>query len=757
MIYEFGHFHLDTDQFLLTANNNKIEVEPQVFDLLVFLIENRDKLVTRDEIFENLWHGKEVLDATLSNHIKIARAILEDDGQAQRVIKTIRGRGYQFVATVEERPTDNALNNTHRKQDHSFFSSNKKTLAISVLFFAILLIVFKFFFPVNQDRVENVLSTGLNDSLQSIAVLPFENRSNIASDLFFTDGIHDDLLTRISKIIQLKTISRTSVMAYRHTKKNIKLIAQELGVTSILEGGVQRAGNEIRINVQLINAKTDEHIWAESYTRELTAENVFAIQSEISNEIAKQLKIQLLVTKKHAPTQSMEALEAFFHAQFSSDLLTREGKLTAKTHLENAIKLDPKFAMPYAFLALIELERVFWDGKVASEQAPKAQLLIDKALAIDENSSEAYSALALLKILKEDFIAAEKFYNKATSLEPNNIFALTAHADFHLLEVKDFSKAVSLLRRATNLSPKDDALAYVLAKAYISAGEYEQSKAILNRILKSNPSFAQAFRALSDIAFFSHYDYADSIELLYQYMKLDPGVSGTPKLIAQTYLHTGDTQQVINWFKYSLTLTNNSKRSKQTQAYLYTTQGKFNQAFNLYLNLSENSATFRRALFTLAKLGKKTNRMSEVLNKFEEVLPSMFEKNISINRSNYVSAFTLGKLLKDKNQIQSEFLLQESLKVAQEEERKGWFGKHYAWKAKILTAMGNYSAAIQNLQSLEKYGYASELLINDDDFYELRDIPAFILIVNKMNTRLDLEREKLRQLELDGMLKIPEN
>ncbi len=755
MIYEFGHFHLDTDKFLLTANDNRIEVEPQVFDLLVFLIENKDKLVTRDEIFKNLWHGKEVLDATLSNHIKIARAILEDDGQAQLVIKTIRGRGYQFIAPIEAKPDDSALNNTDRNQAQPFFQSKTIFLVVCALLLTLLLVLIRPYFPFNQETVENISTINKISKSKSIAILPFVNRSNLQSDLFFTDGIHDDLLTRISKIIQLKTISRTSVMAYRNTQKNIKLIAKELGVASILEGGVQRAGNEIRINVQLINALTDEHVWAESYTRELTAENIFAIQTEISNEIAKQLKIKLASEDKSPPTQNIVALEAFFHAQFSSDLLTREGKLSAKEHLETAIKHDPSFSMPYAILALVELERVFWDGKAASEQTPKAEILIEKALSLDENSSEAYSALALLKILEEDFQAAEKFYNKATSLEPNNISALTAHADFHLLEVKDFSKAVSLLKKATNISPKDNSLAYLLAKAYISAGEYDKSKKILNRILKEAPTFAQAFRSLSDIAFFSHYDYADSIELLYRYMKLDPGVSGTPKLIAQTYLHTGDTQQVISWYEYSLKLTNNSKRSKQTQAFLYRAQGKFNEAFNLYLDLSGSSGTFKRALFTLAQLGKKTNRMKEVLNKFEEVLPSLFEKNTTINRSNYISAFTLGKLLKNSNPTQSKYLLQKSLNVVEEKERKGWFGKHYAWKAKILTAMGHYSDAIENLQNLEKYGYASELLIHDPDFYELREIDNFKLIVNKMSLRLNSERKKLRQLESDGMLNIP--
>jgi TolB-like protein len=164
---------------------------------------------------------------------------------------------------------------------------------------------------------------------KSIAVLPFENRSDQKEDQYFTDGIHDDLLTHISRIRDIKTISRTSVMAYRDTTKNMKQIGEELGVATILEGGVQRAGKQVRINVQLIDAATDAHLWAEIYTRELTAENIFAIQSEISEAITGALKAVLSPEEqqqfKKLPTQNMAALEAYFRGRSSYLLSTSEG------------------------------------------------------------------------------------------------------------------------------------------------------------------------------------------------------------------------------------------------------------------------------------------------------------------------------------------------------------------------------------------------------------------------------------------------
>ena len=153
----------------------------------------------------------------------------------------------------------------------------------------------------------------------SIAVLPFDNRSALEEDEFFVDGIHDDLLSTIAKIGSLKVISRTSVMEYKGTNKKIPMIAKELGVANILEGGIQRSGNQVRINVQLIDAVTDEHLWAEIFDRELTAENLFAIQSEISQEIANALKTVLSLEEitriNTRPTDNLQAYDAYLRGR----------------------------------------------------------------------------------------------------------------------------------------------------------------------------------------------------------------------------------------------------------------------------------------------------------------------------------------------------------------------------------------------------------------------------------------------------------
>ena len=193
------------------------------------------------------------------------------------------------------------------------------------------------------------------DPRPSIAVLPFDNRSTLEDDAFFVDGIHDDILTQLSKISALKVISRTSVEQFRDTKLTIKDIAARLGVKNILEGGVQRAGDRVRIHVQFIDASSDAHLWAESYDRELTAANIFGIQSELASAIAVALRAALSPAEQTrvaaVPTQDLEAWEAYQLGKQRLAKSTSESLDDAERYFRKAVALDPEFALAYVGLA----------------------------------------------------------------------------------------------------------------------------------------------------------------------------------------------------------------------------------------------------------------------------------------------------------------------------------------------------------------------------------------------------------------------
>jgi len=206
----------------------------------------------------------------------------------------------------------------------------------------------------------------------SIAVLPFANRSAREEDAFFVDGIHDDLLTQLAKIDDLKVISRTSVMEYRDTSKKIPEIAGELGVATILEGGIQRAGDRIRINAQLIDVSTDEHLWAETFDREMSVENIFEIQSEIARQIVNavrgELSLEEVATLQHLPTSSLDAYEAYMHAKAATfeSAYSAEKFVRAEEWARKAVRLDPNFT--WAWSILVEIHgHAIWMGFDASE------------------------------------------------------------------------------------------------------------------------------------------------------------------------------------------------------------------------------------------------------------------------------------------------------------------------------------------------------------------------------------------------------
>jgi TolB-like protein len=287
-----------------------------------------------------------------------------------------------------------------------------------------------------QTEAENVSLTATPPDLASaapqtaIAVLPFANRSNKDDDLFFTDGIHDDLLTQLAKIHELKVISRTSMMEYRDTSKNLKQIGAELAVGTILEGGVQKVGDRVRVNAQLIEVATDRHLWAETYDRELTAENIFEIQSEIAREIVRAVAVELTPEEERSisdvPTRNLAAYEAWLRARvyLNRSNYSANNEREAKPWLKQAIALDPDFSEAHASLAGVYGSE-YWRGQDTSEELlVKYRAAIDRVLQLKPGSASALLASAdYLYRVENDYRQALQLIEKALEQAPGNAYA----------------------------------------------------------------------------------------------------------------------------------------------------------------------------------------------------------------------------------------------------------------------------------------------------------------------------------------------
>jgi len=351
---------------------------------------------------------------------------------------------------------------------------------IGALALALVFVVIEYVLPPTADVSEN---------LRSIAVLPFDNRSAEEENAaFFADGVHDELLTRLSRIGDLRVTSRTSVMEYRDTTKNMLQIGDELGVGSILEGGVQRAGDTIRINVQLIDVQKDEHLWANTYDRKLTATNLFAIQTEISTEIANALHATLSPDEQQriaaVPTENLEALEAYFNGLHAARGITDSPNYEIES-FERAIALDPDFARAYAELAsawsVLPFDSVTANPtRVRVEAAAAAQ----RAIELDPDSPEALAVLGMLKLRHSyDWQGAESLFRDALDIESTNLTAL--HWYSHLLSWQGkHAEAIEFSEQALAGNPLSPQFQGHRPYVYGEARRWDEAFSLGEKILK---------------------------------------------------------------------------------------------------------------------------------------------------------------------------------------------------------------------------------------------------------------------------------
>jgi len=385
-----------------------------------------------------------------------------------------------------------------------------------------------------------------SDGDQSIAVLPFENRSNREEDQFFTDGIHDDLLTTIAKIGSMKVISRTSVMEYRDTIKKIPQIAQELGVANILEGGIQRSGNHVRINVQLIDAVNDEHLWAEIYDRELTAENLFAVQSEITRIIADALQAELSTDEQRRvnarPTDNLQAYDAYMRGR--QLMATRDSarlKL-ATEEFSKATSFDPLFALAWVGVADSNMLLSRHSAYRSEDLLPIREEAVKNALAIDNDLGEAYASLANIHAYYNRKGEAETAYQKAIELSPNYASAYQWYSGFlgkYPLRIKE---QVELARKAAELDPRSSSLSQNLGSKYLLQGLYTLAEGQYQKVIELNPDFAPGYSSLAWLYMFHMGQFDKALPLFNKAVELDPVNHGYNMALVYLYTSLGDLE-----------------------------------------------------------------------------------------------------------------------------------------------------------------------------------------------------------------------
>ena len=412
--YEFGDFRIDAAKRLLARRDGTpVPLTPRVFDTLLFLVEHHGTVLNKERLMEAVWPDAIVEENNLSQNISTLRRVFGETPGSHHFIVTVPGRGYRFVAEVT-RPDHNVppINESGTSMEPGLTQIKAESVAaisqrspamrtrkrrvVLVAISTLLLLGFATLLFLRSRA--NVSAPAVRITEKSIAVLPFTNLSAEQENAFFTQGVQDDILTALSKVADLKVISRTSVANYiASPHRNLREIGQELGVSQVLEGSVRRAGGKVRVTAQLIDTRTNTHVWAETYDRDLA--DVFAIQSEIARQIATALRVKLAPEEKARlavePTANSEAYVLYLTA------LGKEGtdEIAAEQLYVQATAVDPAFALAYARASLLNSEISNYVQYAARRATARAQA--EEALRLSPTLGEAHKALGLCLYLGE--------------------------------------------------------------------------------------------------------------------------------------------------------------------------------------------------------------------------------------------------------------------------------------------------------------------------------------------------------------------
>jgi TolB-like protein/Tfp pilus assembly protein PilF len=413
-------------------------------------------------------------------------------------------------------------------------------------------------------------------SAKSIAVLPFENLSDEKQNEYFAEGVQDEILTRLAKVADLKVISRTSTQHFKSAPENLPEIARQLGVAHILEGSVQRSGDQVRVNVQLIKAGTDAHLWADTFDRKLT--DIFAVESDIAKTIADTLQAKLTGSEQtaisKAPTANQQAYELYLKGRFFWNKRTGADLKKAAEFFQQAIVADPSYASAYAGLAQTQLLiPVFGIGK-PPDFFPAANSAARRAIALDETSAEGHSALAMLLLFDFKFAESEKEFQRAIEANPNYATAHHWFGNSLLVTLGRFDEGVKEGKRALELDPlsliinADLGSTLMIARRYDDAiGQFQRTLALDDKFAYAHWNLGEAFYLKGDTkAAIAEYEKARSLDD-------DPEILA---LLGRAYAETGRRGEALEL----LAQLQEKGKTEYVRNYLYTI---------LYIGLGDRS------------------------------------------------------------------------------------------------------------------------------------------------------------------------
>lgn len=590
-VIRFGIFEVDRRAGELWKKGLRVKLQDQPLQILLALLEKPGEVVTREELRARLWPTDTFVDFDhgLNAGVKRLRDALDDSAENPRFVETLPRRGYRFMATI-------ASDTIHGEHPAASPKKLKKwVLPLGVGAAVVIALLAALAMDAGGLRSRLFSHSSVQPHIHSLAVLPLKNLSGDPNQEYFADGMTEELITELSRLTSLKVVSRTSVMQYKEEKrKPLPQIAQELHVDGVIEGSVLRSGNRIRIAAQLIYAPTDQHLWVETYERDLG--EVLKLQGEVAEAIAHQVRIQVTPDQQvrfhSAPAVNPAAYEAYLKGQFYESDGTQASLTQAQGYFEEAAREDPGFALAYVGLADCYSELGTYRWMPPQDAYRHGSDAVQKALQLDATVGEAHSTLGYLNWQYSwDWQAAERELRRAADLNPN-------YVEGH--ETLVWYLAWSRRR--------DEALAEV------------------QKIRALDPAFPYASVDESGV-YYHQRDYKSLIEASQRAVLTNPNSWSSHYFLAVGYEGSGQLEQAIPEYQRAVDLSQRNSDAIAGLAHVYATSGKKAEAEKIVGDLQRESKTGYVSPYMIAAiysgLGQKDKAFEFLEKAYQERSPDI--------------------------------------------------------------------------------------------------------------------------------------
>ena len=603
-VVRFGTYEVSFQSGEVRKAGLRIKVQQQPMKLLEILLERPGEVVTREELRSQVWPTESFGDFDQALNIAIGklRSALGDSAENPRFIETLPKRGYRFIADVsvvdadtrpkragstagdlpgpEHESPERKTESGPRVEDAGLTIAPKRRLwpASRVLGALVLVIIISLpILAVWLFRSRGRVPTGI----RSLAVLPLDNLSGDASQNYFADGMTDELITDLAQISALRVISRTSVMVYKGARKPLPQIARELNVDAVVEGTVLRAGNQVRITAQLIEASTDKHLWSRSYEGDMR--DTLTLQKEVASAIADQIRINLTPQEqaalKNVKVVNPEAYESYLKGRYFWNKRTADGLRVALAYFNEAIEEDPKYAPAYSGLADTYALLGDWQYAVMTpkEAFPKAKAAAIKALELDSALGEAHNSLAfVLDGFDWDLESGGKEFRRAIELNPGYATAHHWYA-WHLSLLGRYDEAIAEMKQAENLDPLSLIINADLAELLVLAHSYDESIQQSRKTIEMDPNFALAHNQLAQ-AYLQKRMYDEAVAEMQKAVQLSGNSPTCIANLARAYVESGKKSEAVKLLS-DLKKRSNPRYSNASEiAVIYASLGDKDQA-----------------------------------------------------------------------------------------------------------------------------------------------------------------------------------